>query len=473
MSSRRVAGARVVRVVALLAAAIALPVAARGFDARVDLTANQRLTLSPQTREVLTLVRHRLQLTAFFDSSQGAEEGALRDLVAEYERRNPKVRLRVADPRKQPGLALRYGLEHYGSVFVDYDGRRTEAQVAAEIELTSAVLRAVRPLQARVCFVTGHGEGSIADAGPQGLSGLAAILGANGYELSEVSLAGGAAPLDRCSVVVLAGPRAALLEREVSALVSWTERSGRLLVAADPSSDTALADVVGPWGIDVHAELVVDSGSALPGDPSTLLVERFPSSSPLTAGVARLLLAEAGWATVHGDEGRGLVVASLAEASGGAEVIARSRVEGEPGVRRRVAHPVLAAVGDRSSVRGGGDAAQIERTMVAWVGDSDFATNALVGEASNRRFALAIVSRLTLEEDLVAIGAPEPDVRRLVLTDAESDRLFTVTVVAAPLSVVIVGALVRLVRGRAGRASRRKVEQGGADRHGEETATSG
>lgn len=438
-------GALTVLGVACLAASA--PAAAAALDVRADVTANGRLTLSPQTKQVLRALRGDIEVTGFFARGSG-EALAFRDLLDQYRRESDRVKVQLFDPDADPGVARRYGLREYGTVFVEYRGRRTETAVVAEIELTSAILRVTRGEPKRACVLEGHGERALDDPTPSGASGLAEALLATNVDLVALDVARTPGDLSRCRLVIVAGPTVALLPDELHALDRWLHDGGKLLAMVDPSSAADFGTLLSAWGIHPDHGVLADPGAAVPGDPATLLVRRFPSENPVGRGLSQLVMPEAAGASLTDDAERGLTTSAVATTSGSAERVASD--EGGGGrVDRLDAPAAVAAAADASRVVGSGRSARIERTRVVWIGDSDLATNAFFDLVSNRQLVLNAVNWLLLDEDLIAIGAPSVESRQLLLTPGQRDRLFYTTVVAVPLAIFLAGVAVQLLQRRA------------------------
>ena len=128
--------------------------------AQWDLTAEGSATLSEQTRRVLDEVDRRIEITAFFPrDALGRVEAAT--LLARYRRGEPPDHLPDPRSRLAPGEAQRLGVQEIGSAAVQDRGDRERIEIAQytiEIDVTSAIARLVRGVDATVCFTTGHGE---------------------------------------------------------------------------------------------------------------------------------------------------------------------------------------------------------------------------------------------------------------------------------------------------------------------------
>ena len=73
------------------------------------------------------------------------------------------------------------------------------------------------------------------------------------------------------------------------------------------------------------------------------------------------------------------------------------------------------------------------------IGDSDFASNGVVGIQGNRDLFLNAVNWLAQQENLISIRAREPEDRRLTLTAGAQRRLFWLSVLLLPAAILGAG----------------------------------
>ena len=77
-------------------------------------------------------------------------------------------------------------------------------------------------------------------------------------------------------------------------------------------------------------------------------------------------------------------------------------------------------------------AAAPPETRLVVIGDSDFATNGVVGIQGNRDMFLNTINWLAQQEDLISIRAREPEDRRLTLTADQQRRVFVLSLFLVP-----------------------------------------
>jgi ABC-type uncharacterized transport system involved in gliding motility auxiliary subunit len=86
-----------------------------------------------------------------------------------------------------------------------------------------------------------------------------------------------------------------------------------------------------------------------------------------------------------------------------------------------------------------GETERKPESRVVVIGDSDFATNGVLGVQGNRDFFLNVVNWLAQQENQIAIRAREPDDRRLTLTADQQSRIFLLSVFLVPGLVFAAG----------------------------------
>lgn len=415
-----------------------------------DLTAEGSASLSPTTKRVLQEVDRQIQVTAFFSrDAVGRVEAAT--LLSRYRKANRRITFRVVDPALAPGEAQRLGIQGIGSAAVQdaADPKKIEiAQYTIEIDLTSAIARLVRGIDATVCFTTGLGERDITDDTSAGVSRAAALLRANGYTVRTYDSLSAPFGPPGCDAVVVAAPISELNSDLVRLLREYLQSAGKLWLLADPSSDVDLSPVSRPWGIRFLSGVVLegDADSHLPGDVASPIIRRYAGDSPAVRGLGPTFFpqAMAVEASDTGDPGLSATEIAITSRLG---YLDRENVESfDPKVDRE--GPVaVGAAADRSEVSDPGTSrARIQRTRVLAWGDVDFISNEFIGDAANARLWVQGIDWLTQPEDLVTAVPNFPKVRELELTAARSRYLLLLTAGLIPLLFLIAGAFVWLIR---------------------------
>lgn len=423
--------------------------AARGW--RLDLTPEQRYVLSPHSRQILDQLDRDVQVTALLraDDPRNRE---IEDLLWRVNAVAPRVKYRLVDANRNPGVARQYGVRSYGSLVVEADGRRQVFTDPDEASLVAAIVQVTRPSRRRVYFLTGHGERSIWDTDRRaGYSGARSALIQELCEVEELAVLGERPVPEDASAVIIAGPRSDFLASELLTLDEYLQRGGALLVLIDPGAAPGLAAFLRRYGVVVADEVVLDPQNRLfAGDFLTMVVRQPSRSHPVTARLqAEPLLSQV--RPVNAGSGEKVLasgeVLHTSPASwrtpdakvlriGAGEFVHGRDVRGPVSVG---ASAVLSAAGGRTS-----------RILV--YGDSDFASNFFLDYLGNRDLLLNSVNWLTGERHLIGIRRPAkaPGIQQFFLSARQGAVAFWLGTVIQPVVMLVLGIAVYTYRRRTG-----------------------
>lgn len=412
-----------------------------------DLTAERSLSLSEQTEQVVRAVRRDATVTAFIgrDDAGRAEISAL---LGRYRRLNRRIDVRLLDPAASPGEASRLGVAPNAAGLAVTMGDETErASIISEQHVTAALARLVRGNRATVCFLAGHGENDPTVMTSDGMTSAAQVLTDNGYSLDQLDLLTRPEVPARCTGVVLAAPKTDL-GPAAAAIGRYLAAGGRALVLSDPVSAVDLNPLVEPYGMGFVKGFVLegDESMRMPGDPFTLAVLRYRSTSPVARGLPPTLFPGAESVTVDADtETAGLSATAIIRSSDLAYLETEPASAAFDPAKDRAGPVIIGAGADLSGNIGG----TIRRSRVVAIGDVDWATNAYVGQAGNATLFVQAMDWLTLAEDLVSVSPNLPRLRALELTEGRARYARLLSAGVIPGLFLLTGALVwALRRGR-------------------------
>ena len=442
---------------------------------RWDLTAGGQYSLSDQTRQVLDTLAGPVRILVF---AREPDFPRYRDRLDEYAYQTSRVSVDYIDADRQPVLARQYEVQTYGTIVFEYEGRVERVESDAEQDLTNALIAVVEGAEQTVYFLEGHGEKTHAGTDRDGYSTVSAALALDNFEVESLVLAQEGAVPDDATVVVAAGPQTDLLPGEVDALRAYLDGGGKLLLLLDPPltgdepAPEGLLGLVREWGIETGADVVVDAsgvGQLFGADASVPVAASYPFH-PITERFNLLTaypLARSVSAASGAPDGR--VAQPFIETGpqswqeADIDSLATGQVEldeeagdrpGPVSIGMAVSAPAPspAGVGDAAAAgdgedddggndpaTGGGDDVAPPETRLAVIGDSDFATNAVVGIQGNRDMFLNAVNWLAQQENLISIRAREPEDRRLTLTASAQRRVFWLSVLLLPAAILGAG----------------------------------
>ncbi|MBI4263879.1 MAG: GldG family protein [Acidobacteria bacterium] len=440
-----------------LAIAVAVNYLSARQNKRWDLTANQQYSLSEQTVRVLESLEGPVKFTVF---DRQTEFDRFRPRLDEYAYHSNQVSVEYVDPDTRPVVAREYDIQAYGTVVVDYMGRREHVTSDMEQDLTNALIKAITGMERSVYFLQGHGEKDPTRTERDGYSAVADALRRDNYTVESLVLAQQKDVPADATVVVLAGPTSDVLPEEADALRRYLARAGKLMVLVDPAVTARAAPLpniealVGEWGIQVGNNVVVDVSGAT-NEPSIAVAASYPthaitdrfatltiyplarSIDPVTSGVtgrfAQTLVetsprswAETNLATLTGDSGVEMEVE-----------------RGDKAGPISIAAAVSAPAESPSTPVNEGDAPQPDapkpETRVVVFGDSDFATNAYGGVPGNPNLFANAVSWLAQQENLIAIRPKQADDRRVTMTARQLQLVVLTSILVVPALVFAAG----------------------------------
>jgi ABC-type transport system involved in multi-copper enzyme maturation permease subunit len=415
-------------------------------DPVIDFTANNAYTLSGPSKEALRNISGPASITLFEAANSNLAEDA-GDLLARLRKQKPDLQTRVIDIARYQGEALRLGATDNGQAVVEMGTRRELVAPATELALVSALQRLSRRLPQTVCALTGHGERGIDDSSPRGYSVAKSAIEVNGIAVRSIDLTVHPVIPTECTILALLAPTAPLRDSEVAAVNKALRHNGKLIVTAEPGGPNLDAITV-PWGLRQLPGIVFDPSRSVAGDPTTLVVNNFPSESPLSRDIQGVVMLTSGGVTTASSEARGLSVAPiLATGTSGWLTQDPMRRKYDPKQGDRGGPVVLGGAADYSTISPTGEnrvpsgGPKIDRTRLALFADADWAANGFIPEISNQTLLVNTINWLAGEEDLIAVGGVEPDLRRLTLTPARQQAMGIVSVGVLPFMALATGCL--------------------------------
>lgn len=243
------------------------------YAGRLDLTENQQFTLAPQTQELVRNLKQPLKVWVF-DPQQNPQD---RELLESYRRQNSQFSFEFVDPNAQPGVAEAFklakdveGLFAAGDTFIELplEQRRQFVQNVSlqqrlsEVKLTNAIERISNNRPINLYFLQGHGERPI-EQGQGAITQAVESLKEKNYTPQPLNLVQTSAFPDNANVVVIAGPQRPLIDSEITALQTYLNQGGGLLLMVDPNTNPNLDRLLTDWGVTFDNRVVIDASGRL------------------------------------------------------------------------------------------------------------------------------------------------------------------------------------------------------------------
>lgn len=444
--------------------ACAVLVVLGGFASRVplrfDFTPQRIHSLSQQTLDMLDRLPAPVHVIFFHDA-------ALRSSVELYElfdEASPQVTVEYQDPNLNPAAARLAGVQFAGTAVLESEGRRHYVHGPTETDIANGLLRASLGVKQRICFLDGHVEGDPfsleshdhQEGSPGHTHGLGAkfvlheqhgmakarnALETINYDVVKVTLAGATESLDPCSVLVVAGPKTALLPGELQAIRVWLEQGNNAFFLLDPFIETGLESLLRDWGIVPVDAIVIDDARHFWADVSAptvtsynhhqitrdLALTFYPGVRPFAPTPQRM-------------PGASVIPAVNSSASSWAETD-QTRAERDPDEKTGPLTLVAIAVRrlDPEAEAEGEDGL---RSRIVVAGDADFAQNSFFHLLGNGNLFLNVVSYLAEQEDLIGLEPRTYDLPEINMTNRQMKGTFFFAVILWPAVLAFLGTAV-------------------------------
>jgi hypothetical protein len=433
---------------------VAVVAATYVHNVRWDLSTGDRFTLSDHARQVLAKVDRPVRIHAFI-RTEDARNPYLKDLLWQVSRENPQIVYDVVDVNRNPAMAAQYGVSAYGSTVVEAGDKRADFSNPNESLLMSALLKVLQEPK-QVAVLSGHGECSIDNTDRNvGCSLLRDALSLEGYRVAKVSLLGGSDLPEDTDILLIPGAQDDLLESESAAIGRWLERGGKLFVMVDPFRASRLVSLLGFYGIEVGANVVLDTDNRMAGGEQWSAVVSDLNRQHLVSGSLKSppLFSLAAAVVARSDDAIGRQAEVLLKTGprswasydpkilegSDATFVAGRDVNGPIPVTVAVTQPASRATVEGKDIR------------ILAVGDSDFASNRFLDYLGNKDLLLNGVNWLAREDSLIGArpARKTPGKNQFFISNADADGVFEAAVLWQPGLFLLVGIAV-FVRRRFG-----------------------
>jgi len=416
------------------------------YPMTIDMSANQRNSLSQESQRLIESIEFPLEVTLFV-SPINESKPLLEALFERYQQHQPNISFESLNPDLYPDLLRRHDIRYPGEVLLEYQGRSEKVSQVTETTVTSAIQRLMRQGERWLVFLEGHGERHPYREANYDFSLLATELASKGYTIESLNLTQASSVPDNTDVLILASPKVPLLPGEVKILRTYIEQGGNLLWLADPEqASDGLYLLEEQFGISFLPGIIVDPNSQLMGlnRVDFALVTEYPRH-PITQNLSSLsLFPQAQALEFNGDESWQLQVFLQSDERSWNETgelrgeIFKGDDDDESSGPLNIGLTLM-----RSLQSDNGEPSE-QRTAI--IGDADFVSNRYLGNGSNLEIGLNLVNWLSHDDNLIAINPrPAPDTR-LELSQPAQLAIALVFLLVLPLGLLVSGLRIWLKR---------------------------
>ena len=435
----------------LLGVVVLIQAIANRHNIRIDLTPHKDMSLTAASEKIMGKITVPIRVTAFFQRNQKRE---MMNILEPFALVSRHFTYHLYDPDRNPALAERFGVNNYGTVVVEMNGKYKVLPAASEESIINAILSLNSPQQKVVYFLTGHGEHVLKE--PDNMDGsssemLKTTLETENYAVKTLLLLSSRQVPSDAALVIANGPKKNFVPGEVAALQIYLQQGGKIILAVDPGSDYGLSVLLGSFDLKLGNDILVDpvnylmaKGPLVPIIQSYLdhtitdkftIPTIFPMARSVTKGEANLPGINVTSLALSSDQSWSESDISKAE---------RGDIRYDAGRDQKGPVPVAAVVeGIEKTEQNKTHATPFKGHLVVF-GSSEFITNQFITLAGNRDFFMNTVRYLTEDQPLIVIkkNLSASDKAPLILPPVQARMVFISVVILQPALIIAIGIVV-------------------------------
>lgn len=419
------------------------------YSGHSDWSAGGRSSLSEASRAVLEQLPGPVAVSAFVGEDEVTRQ-AIRELLARYQRHKRDLTLEFINPDTNPAKVRTLGINSAGELLIDYRGKTERLQQLSEQTLTNALQRLARGEERWMVFLSGHGERDPYGQANHAFSEFTRRLTDKGFHVQSLSILESGLIPDNTDVLVIADPRTGYLPAETRLVNEYLETGGNLLWLAESDTPSGLQPLADTLGFALLPGTIVDAATQSFGinRPDFALVLNYPYT-PITPDFAQFtLFPQAAGLDVRAQNPLGLTPQTFLQ------TLPRSWTE---------TGPIEGTINfDKNSDETSGPITlglSLKRTLgddtpdtshgeqrMAVIGDSDFLSNAYLGNGGNLELGLNIFNWLSHDDRFIKITPISAPDTQLQLSDIQVAAIATLFLIVLPLGFVATGVVIWLKR---------------------------
>jgi len=438
------------------------------YEFEADWTNNQRNTPSEATLNLLDKVAEPILIQAFVSGNSKALSADIEHLVKSYQRFNPNIRLSFVDPSREPKLVREIGIRNEGELLVNMSGRQEHITVATEQELTNAIQRLANKEQNWLLFLEGHNERSPYGDSNFDYTSWLGIMKSKGLLVRGYNLASNPNIPVNTSALVIADPQKTLLAGEIRIITDYIDQGGNILWLIEPGDLQGLEPVAELLGVEILQGMVVDPNTQLlgindsrftliPEYPRSAITENLDSMTVFPTSIAMEFFGSEDWDAETLLETLPRTWSETDEISVDMTLDPGQDIPGPLviGVSLNRQNQPEKDINSESNTEdeellGENENEELDsitnQQRIVIIGDSDFASDAYIGQAGNLDFAMSIINWLTNNDNFISIPNKTNTDSNINLSKTKQAIIGFGFLLVIPLSLFLIGLIIWLKR---------------------------
>ena len=402
-----------------------------------DWTSGSRNSLSQSSQLLLERLDGVISITVYA-SDKKILRARIRESLTRYQRYKNEMTVRFVEPNSVPDEIRQLGVTTDGEIRIEYAGQVEHVTAHTEQEITNALIRVARAGERWIAFLTGHGERDMLGKANHDLGSFGDALKLRGYRVQPITLTEVLEIPSNTALLVIAGPRVAVLREETEKINAFMDRGGNLLWLTDPGPLWGLEELAGRLGVELVPGQIVDPNTPLFGvdQPTFPVVSRYPSH-PVTADFDLITLYPESVALTltPGNEWDSSPLIKT-DAKTWSET---SASPAPPVFDSSTDHPGPLTLGVALQSK---EANTMGAQRIVVMGDGDFLSNAYLGNGGNLELGLSIVNWLSHDDQFIALPAKTAPDLTFYLSKTGALLLAIGSLFLAPAALFATGILI-------------------------------
>lgn len=414
-----------------------------------DWTATGRHTLSETSRDLLTKMPDKIEITSYARENSQLRD-AIKKFIGKYQRHKADIQLHFVNPDAVPDEVRNLGITVDGEIIIRYQDRSEHVKTDNEQVFTNALQRLARNQDRWIATVEGHGERSALGDANHDLGEWTKQLFNQGYRVQPINISETQTIPDNTGVLLIAGPRIDYLPGELDVIIKYVNAGGNLLWLHDPGPLYKLDKLAETLDIKFYQGAIIDYAGQLIGinDPTISLVTKtlYPSH-PITGGFEFTTLFPMAGAIelLESNKWSAKPILGTGDHTWNETAKLEGAVEFDQDVDTQGPLNIGVSLERELELEKQGELVTIQQRIVV-MGDGDFISNTYLANSGNNELGTRIINWLSSDDEFISIAPKVANDMQLTMTSTTLGVIGIFFLFVFPAALIVIGITIGIRR---------------------------
>jgi len=353
-----------------------------------DLTKGKKYSISIELINFLNSLDSPVYVKILYDKGS-KEYNDIIDFFTKLSRYSKKIKYEYIDPRIDFAKVNLYGFSSNNQVLFMYKERKKyESSVIDQDRFYNIVFNLVNQKKGSIAFITGHGEYSLDNTNPEGLSILKQNLTEEGFNVKIINLASENLYVNENLLSIIVSPKIDISDFELKKINDYLYNGGRLIIALSfreylPSKFPNLNKLINSYGIGVTDKVAL---SVFTNNPLYVVVS--PVNLPYLSNLYNTNLAMIAPLIIHRNQSKDT---SVIEGTSLSEVLTTKSFSADVEQLKRGVLKVNKYIQEYTVCMMSEKSFKDKKAMLLVLGDSNILANSLISAYDNKSFVMNVI----------------------------------------------------------------------------------